>query len=85
MANLSAKDYQSLCNNIKLDDDQCKKKKRYINCIFGSYDVTLTLLCDLKSVRYNHGGHAFAPLEIVEEDKLDFRNEKCFHFYLTTF
>lgn len=84
MANLSAKDYQSLCNNIKLDDDQYKKKKRYINCIFGSYDVTLTLLCDLKSVPYNHGGHAFAPLEIVEEDKLDFRNEKCFHFYLTT-
>lgn len=27
MANLSAKDYQSLCNNIKLDDDQYKKKK----------------------------------------------------------
>lgn len=32
----------------------------------------------------DHGGHAFARLEIVEEDKLDFRNEKCFHFYLTT-
>ena len=83
MANLSAKDYQSLCNN-KIGRWSIQKKKRYINCIFGSYDVTLTLLCDLKSVPYNHGGHAFAPLEIVEEDKLDFRNEKCFHFYLTT-